>query len=279
MAGPLARGPLVARWGALAPGVVKAGARGRARVEVENAGAASWRSQPESGVWLAYHWLDDRGNAIVWDGIRTELPGTVAPGERVALEFALRGPIPPGRYRLAVDLVDEGRVWFAEIGGAPCEAEVDVAPRIERRLAARGGDLEALEAQEEPLVPEDGAEAVAFLAPGVAPVPDWSRRVLDAHEEGYGIVGGSVEPVGGLLERRRAARALEPWAPRGGRVPRFAFPLLCPSVAAGVEPEWVDDVEGLPALRPPREDAFGEPWLYDARIAVRARLRSGRPPA
>ena len=272
-------GPLVAQWLDLAVGRIRAGALSRARVTIANGGTAPWRSLEHGGIRLGYHWLDERGNAIVWDGIRTELPGTVAPGERVEVDFALRGPIPPGRYRLAVDLVDEGRTWFAEIGDAPAEAEVDVVPRIGRRLAARGGDPEALGAQQEPLVPEEEADAVATLAPGVAPAPDWSRRVLDAHQEGYGIVAGSVEPVGGLLERRRASAPLAPWAPGPGRVPHFSHPLLCPSVANGSEADWMEDVEGLPAVRPPRDRLFGEPWVYDGRIVLRARLRSGRPRA
>ena len=268
----MATGPLVARWGGLALGRVRAGALDRARVEVENAGAAPWRTHERSGIWLSYHWLDERGNPIVWDGIRTGLPQAVEPGGRVAIDFELRGPIPPGRYRLAVDLVDAGRVWFAEIGSPPLETEVDVAPRIERRLAARGGDAEALAAQEEPLVPEEQAEAVAYLAPTVMPAADWSRRVLDAHQEGFGIVGGSISWPGGLLSRRPAE--LHPWAPGAGRVPAFAHPLLCPSVAHGIEPEWTDEVAGLPAAKPPA----GEPWVYDGRIVVTARPRSGRRP-
>ena len=267
----MATGPLVARWGGLALGRVRAGALGRARVEIENAGTAAWRTQPSSGIWLAYHWLDERGNPIVWDGIRTGLPQAVEPGGRVDVEFELRGAIPPGRYRLAVDLVDEGRVWFAEIGSPALDTEVDVAPRIDRRLAARGGDRDALAAQEEPLVSEEEAEAVAYLAPGVMPAPDWSRRVLDAHQEGYGVVGGSIGWAGGLLSRRPAE--LQPWVPGTGRVPTFAHPLLCPSVARGIEPEWADEIAGLPAAKALAD----EPWVYDGRIAVTARPRSDRP--
>lgn len=266
----MATGPLVARWGGLALGRVRAGALGRARVEVENAGTAAWRTQPSAGIWLAYHWLDERGNAIVWDGIRTGLPQPVEPGGHVEVEFELRGPIPPGRYRLAVDLVDEGRVWFAEIGSPALDTEVEVAPRIDRRLAARGGNPHALAAQEEPLVREEEADAVAYLAPGVMPAADWSRRVLDAHQEGYGIVGGSISWTGGLLSRRPAE--LHPWAPGTGRVPAFPHPLVCPSVARGVEPAWADEIAGLPAAKPPA----GEPWVYDGRIAVTARPRSDR---
>jgi hypothetical protein len=275
---PVASGPLAVRWLAYDVPRPRAGAIGLARLALENAGSAPWHSHANSGVYVSYHWLDERGNPIVWDGIRTYFPRAVAPGERVELDVEVRGPIPPGTYRLALDLVDEGRYWFAELGGAALELELSVKPRIGRALAARleaaSAETEAaLAAQEEPLVPEREAEAVARLAPGCLPAPDWARRVLDAHQEGYGIVGGSIEPVGGFLARRRLAEPLRPWAPGSGRVPQFASPLLCPSVVKGVEPDWIEDAVGLPALRPPADRLFGEPWVYDGRVAIRYRAR------
>jgi hypothetical protein len=89
--------------------------------------------------------------------------------------------------------------------------------------------------------------------------------VLDAHEEGYAAVGGSIETGGGLLRRRPPE--LEPWLPGRGRVPGFAHPLLCPSVVRELAPEWADPVAGLPALRPPPD----EPWLFDGRLSIRLR--------
>jgi hypothetical protein len=228
---PVPKGPLAVRWLGVELGGVRAGAAAAAVVELENAGTASWRP---GRVKLAYHWLDDRGNPIVWDGLRTELEAPVAPGERLRAELRLRGPIPPGRYRLAVDLVDEGRLWFEEVGNARLEREVDVAPRISR-----------------------ADQAVAHLAKGVETAPDWSRRVFDAHQEGYGIVAGSIEAP------RRLRRDLQPYAPGPGRVPGFPHPLVCPSVVEGVEVEWTE-VAGLPAAIPPPH----EPWVYDARIRL-----------
>ena len=61
----------------------------------------TWRTRGvEEGLFLAFHWLDERGNAIIWDGIRTDVP-EVASGEAASLEPDVRAPIPPGRYRLA----------------------------------------------------------------------------------------------------------------------------------------------------------------------------------
>lgn len=171
----------------------------------------------------------------------------------------MRAPIPPGRYRLAFDLVLEYRYWLGEVGNRPLELETAVEPRIGRRLAAVGTSNSLLLDQEEPLVPLDQAEAVAYLAPGVEPAPDWSRRVLDAHQEGYALVGGSVD-----AGRKRELAA---WAPGTGRNPAFLKPLLCPSVVREIEPDWADPVEGLPAAETQGE----EPWVYDGRIVVRLR--------
>src|SRR5262245_52064808 len=103
---PMAKGPLAVRWGDWTLDDPHAGTLGRARVELENAGTVTWRN----GILLAYHWLDDRGNPIVWDGLRTSLP-ELAPGERATVDAQVRAPIPPGRYRFALDVVAEFRAW------------------------------------------------------------------------------------------------------------------------------------------------------------------------
>ena len=240
----------------------------KARVQLENAGSAPWRSRGREGIQFAYHWLDPLGNAIVWDGTRSPLPDVVRPGETVELEPTLTAPRPPGRYRLAFDLVEEFRFWFQEIGSTALDLSVEVRPRIdERRLAVRihgTPDPEvdaALAAQEEPLVTESAA-AVAHLVSGAIPAPDWSRLLLDAHAEGYAAVGGAID-----AESRADRRRLSHWAPGGGRNPRFSEPLLLPSLLDRVEPQ---SHEGLPA-------ASSHDGLFEGRALVRLRSRSDRP--
>jgi hypothetical protein len=228
---PVPAGPLAVRWLGYDVEPPQAGSLTRARVALENAGNAPWR-----GLNLSYHWLDERGNPIVWDGLRYAV--SAAPGERVESELDVRGPIPPGRYRLAFDLVDEHRFWLAELGNFTPELDVDVAPR-------------------------DATAARAFLPPDADLDPDWEERVYVAHTEGYAAVGGSIE-------MRRPPAELEPYAPGGGRNPGFAHPLVCPSLLPPLEPNA--EVAGLPAWQPERD----EPWIYDARIRLRPERRSRR---
>jgi len=220
-------GPLAVRWHAYELGPVQAGALAAAHVELENAGSAQWRD-----LNVSYHWLDERGNPIVWDGIRH--PVAADPGEHIERDLQVRGPIPPGRYKLAFDLVEEGRFWLAELGNFTPELDVDVGPR-------------------------DTAGARLFGADGD------DEQIAAAHREGYAAVGGSID-------MRRRPSELEPYEPGGGRNPAFAHPLVCPSLLSPLEPNA--EIAGLPAWRPEGD----EPWLYDARIRVRPRLRSSKSP-
>jgi len=261
-------GPLAVRWLAYELEEVRAGVAGRVRVRLANAGSAAWRSRGKEGVQLAYHWLDPLGNPIVWDGLRTVFPTVVEPDGEVELEVRLVGPRPPGRYRLALDLVEEHRFWFEEIGSTALDVPVEVKRRIaDRRLQVvlhGQPDPEttaALAVQDEPLVVEH-ALAFAHLVPGAMPAPDWSRLLLDAHQEGYAAVGPAIE--GGTRGDRRR---LAPWAPGGGRNPRFPEPLLLPSLLDGLEPQTLD---ALPSFS-------GSDSLFEGRAVVRLRRRSGRP--
>jgi hypothetical protein len=100
----MTKGPLVVRWGDWTLDEPHAGALGFAEAEVENAGTVRW----DGGIALGPHWLDERGNPIVWDAERVPLP-PLAPGERTLVRTQIRAPVPPGRYRLALDVVAENR--------------------------------------------------------------------------------------------------------------------------------------------------------------------------
>src|SRR6266567_5748358 len=226
----MAIGPLAVRWLDWTLEQPHAGAVGIARVGFENTGTIKWRK----GIRLGYHWLDERGNPLIWDGERTEIPH-LAPGEQATIEARVRAPIPPGRYGFALDLVAELRAWFSELGGEQLHAQVDVLPRVEPAHA----DIPAWVEQNE----------------------SW-RRVDEAHAEGFAVVAGALSWDGSLLHHR--PRSLDPYQPGPGRVPGFSHPLVCPSVVEGVQLERLPDVAGLPAYAAPKD----EPWIYDGRIVL-----------
>jgi hypothetical protein len=232
-------GPLAVRWLALDVPPLQAGTLAHMRATIENAGTAPW-----SDLNLSYHWLDERGNPIHWDGLRT--PVSAAPGERSDVDARVRAPIPPGTYVLSVDLVDEHRFWLAELGNHSPTQEIDVQPR-------------------------DATQARAFVPNGVGLAPGWEERVYAAHTEGYAAVGGAIRWESGPL--RRTPPELDPYAPNGGRNPAFPHPLVCPSLLPPLEPNT--EVFGLPAWRAEGD----EPWVYDARIVLTLRPRRRlRPP-
>ena len=230
----MSKGPLAVRWGAPPQAALQAGTTTTVTVELANAGSLGWSDQ----VFLASHWLDDRDNPIHWDGPRNPVP-PLAPGERAAVDAVLHVPIPPGRYRLALDMVAELRAWFSELGSPMLSQDVQVTPR-------------------------DGEPSAAFPA-GVEPAPDWAERVRAAHAEGFGVVAGAIDWPHSLV--RRVPRELAPYAPGPRRVPGFSSPLLCPSVLPGILLEPLGDVAGLPAFAAPHT----EPWVYDGRIVLRVR--------
>jgi hypothetical protein len=223
------------------------------------------------------------GNPIVWDGLLSAFPRVIAPGERIQAQMTITGPVPPGRYRLTFDLVDGGRCWFSEVGNVSPELDLEVSTRLTRRLlrvhVAEGPDdlvrstREALARQEEP--PALEGDATAFVASGCRPRPDWIRRVLDAHEEGYGVVAGAVD-VEGSRRRRRRLSALRPWASGFGRAPSWTRALLCPSLANDLldQTPWLEPVFGLPAVQPP---AFPHTWICDGRIVMSVPATALRP--
>jgi hypothetical protein len=104
-----------------------------APMTLRNTGTLTWRREGPGATRLARHWYRIEGTTgreqlSEYDGDRTELPRSVAPGEQV--EITTTGPAPrqEGEYRLALDLVEEGVTWFSEHGNEPASLRVLVVP-------------------------------------------------------------------------------------------------------------------------------------------------------
>jgi hypothetical protein len=80
----------------------------------------------DRAVRLSYHWLSAAGETVVLDGLRTELPHDLLPGEHVEVRVAIRAPEEPGRFVLRLTMVQEGIAWFDERGARTLDLPVDV---------------------------------------------------------------------------------------------------------------------------------------------------------
>ena len=90
-----------------------------ATVSITNEGWDAWSTESQPAIFISYHWLDANGRVVLFDGQRTPLPRTVAPGSTCQVVVIARAPSEPGRYRFAIDLVREGVTWFSQ-AGHPC---------------------------------------------------------------------------------------------------------------------------------------------------------------
>jgi cell division septation protein DedD len=110
-----------------------------ADIFVKNASARTWPSKPDQEgryvVNLAYHWLDRKGQVVVFEGLRTPLPQDLDPGESVKLNASIRAPLHPGHYTLEMTLVQEAVAWFSEKDGGQLTVPVSVV-----EAAAKGSD-------------------------------------------------------------------------------------------------------------------------------------------
>ncbi len=113
------------------------------RLRLLNNSSGPWRAQPTNGqvpVFLSYHWIDHRGRYVVYEGLRSLLPGDVPPGSRVEVDLRVRLPEQPGQYVLEISPLQENIAWFHDKGVEPLRLQFSLSPdggyRV-RRMASR----------------------------------------------------------------------------------------------------------------------------------------------
>jgi hypothetical protein len=80
---------------------------------VLNASNEAWISSGPNPVNLAYHWLDEDWNMVVFDGVRTPLPeGGIPSGAVAKIQVRIDAPPTPDKHHLFLTLVREGVGWF-----------------------------------------------------------------------------------------------------------------------------------------------------------------------
>jgi Methyltransferase domain len=75
---------------------------------------------------LSYHLLSERGETLQHDNHRTYFPAALEPGQQATLDLRVAAPASAGLYRLEIDLVWEGVMWFKEIGNPTRVIELEV---------------------------------------------------------------------------------------------------------------------------------------------------------
>jgi cell division septation protein DedD len=153
------------------PARLPAGETVTAEVLVKNSSKNDWPSKPDEkgrrAVNLSYHWIDRRGDVVVFDGLRTPLPYDVAAGESVRLNASIRAPDRAGKYTLEVTLVQEAVAWFPERDGAKLTIPIVVVEEKPRQSlsAAKPASFAVKSAVDS--TPNLGPEKT-----GVAPAPN-----------------------------------------------------------------------------------------------------------
>ncbi len=118
-----------ARYQMLQVPTLTAGEVTTVEVELTNAGQRSWPAAGQHAFTLSYHWLTADGKeTIVFEGLRTQLPYEIQPGDTVRLQARLRAPSKSGTYRLAWDMVQERTTWFSAKGSLASAIPVQVLP-------------------------------------------------------------------------------------------------------------------------------------------------------
>ncbi|HZZ81910.1 MAG TPA: tyrosine-protein phosphatase [Gemmataceae bacterium] len=94
---------------------------------VRNTGSEPWQFHPlkTAGYHVTFKVID-AAQQVVYEGRAGMLEQSVQPGETIAMTMIVPALRSPGRYRLLVDMIEEGHCWFHQTGSEPWEEEIDV---------------------------------------------------------------------------------------------------------------------------------------------------------
>jgi lipoteichoic acid synthase len=254
---------------------IEAGTTVSVPLVIANDGAREW--SPDRGFFLSYHWLDEHGSAVVWDGRRTAFAGTVGSGAVVSLVASVEAPPANGRFALVWDVVREGELWVSEQDPTPVEPiAVDVFSG--RAFAVVGGRA--------PRVMIAGGETTVQLAVCNGGTLTWPAG------DAFALSYHWLDRRGAMVERegRRGAVA----APVGpGETAELTVVVVAPREAGLYRLEWDIVEEGVcwfsdRAAEPPPSDpvlvvadVFADPgwWamfsLLTAGLAASVLVRGG----
>ncbi|MEA2660781.1 MAG: hypothetical protein QOH08_353, partial [Chloroflexota bacterium] len=120
LAGPNAS--LFASYQLAPPMTAGAGTTIQVPVTLTNSGSEGWNAAGPNPVNLSFHWLDQIGRTVVWDGARTPLGADVPGGGVRQVTAVIPMPPQPGAYQLQLALVKEGIAWLNPSVSYPVQA-------------------------------------------------------------------------------------------------------------------------------------------------------------
>jgi hypothetical protein len=97
-----------------APDTVQGGSNLLLPVRLKNESKLTWPAFGLQPVVLSYRWYTDEGEVLVADGLRTQLPGDIEPGQSLAIVLHVKVPDIKGRLTLVASLIQEGVAWFMD---------------------------------------------------------------------------------------------------------------------------------------------------------------------
>jgi ubiquinone/menaquinone biosynthesis C-methylase UbiE/uncharacterized protein YcfL len=98
---------------------------------IKNIGESILSSNCDKPVFLSYHWLDNDGHIVEFEGIRSHIPKPLYPNQSVSVIANIKTPKRQGKYILKLLPVLENIRWIEENG---LEIEVEIIKKINQNL-------------------------------------------------------------------------------------------------------------------------------------------------
>ena len=201
---------------------IATGARTTVPIALTNTGLSAWDSNAVVPFHLSYHWLlPDEDRIVGWEGLRTDFPAPVLPGESTSMSAHVEAPRQPGEYRLLWDIEQEHRLWFS--------TEPD-AERFVSRVTVTGPAVGKLYTNLPPLPRR-------AVRPGRWVLWRAAARILAAHPvlgvgpDNYRLMYGGYAGLANADQRVHSNNMYLEIVVGGGLVGALAFAWLCWSAA------------------------------------------------
>lgn len=100
-------------------------------LKLTNHSTVTIRAKENPQIHLSYHIFNDRGECVIFDGLRTRLPHDILPNQKISIECKASAPERAGDYKMQFSLVQESFAWLNELNASLLfESELKVVPAV-----------------------------------------------------------------------------------------------------------------------------------------------------